>query len=123
LPNQKPKNHRPTFLVADPEHPGSISTRKLVLETAKFNVITTYSGAEAIATLARFPNVDAVVLNADVRDMKCAEIVRQMKATAPQVPIVVISAAGHTSHCGDADHHLSSYEPQELLNFLREKFE
>lgn len=35
---------RPCFLVIDREFPGSISTRKLVLETAKFNVLTAYSG-------------------------------------------------------------------------------
>lgn len=117
------KNHRPTFLVVDPEHPGSISSRKLVLETAKFNVITSYSGAEAISTLGRFPNVDAIVLNADVDDIPCDEIVVSLKATAPNVPIVVISAAGHTSNCGLVDHQVSSYEPQELLNRLRKLFE
>jgi hypothetical protein len=37
---------RPCFLVVDQEHSGSISTRKLVIETAKFNVLTAYSGAE-----------------------------------------------------------------------------
>jgi hypothetical protein len=31
---------RPCFLVVDQEYPGSISTRKLVIETGKFNVIT-----------------------------------------------------------------------------------
>jgi hypothetical protein len=31
---------RPCFLVVDREYPGSISTRKLVIETGKFNVIT-----------------------------------------------------------------------------------
>ena len=38
----------------DAEFPGSISSRKLVIETAKFNVITAYSGTEAIETLERF---------------------------------------------------------------------
>ena len=50
---------RPCFLVIDHEFPDSISTRKLVLETAKYNVITAYSGNEAVETLKLFPNVTA----------------------------------------------------------------
>jgi CheY-like chemotaxis protein len=57
---------RPCFLVVDREFPGSISTRKLVIETAKFNVLTAYSGEEAIETLKRFPAIDGIVLDAGV---------------------------------------------------------
>ena len=56
---------RPCFLVVDREFAGSISTRKLVIETAKFNVITAYDYEEGLATLERFPNVDGVVITAD----------------------------------------------------------
>jgi len=52
---------RPCFLVIDREFPGSISTRKLVLETAKFNVITSYSAQEAVETLKKFPALQGVV--------------------------------------------------------------
>lgn len=38
----------PYFLVIDREVGGSISTRKLVIETAKLNVITAYSAAESM---------------------------------------------------------------------------
>ena len=51
---------RPCFLVIDREYASSISTRKLVIETAKLNVITAYSGAEAIETLKRFPGSTAL---------------------------------------------------------------
>lgn len=114
--------YRPAFIVVDPEHPGSISTRKLLLETAKLNVLTSYSGAEGIATLQRFPNVDAIVLNADIRDMDCEEIVQQMKAASSNVPVILISPAGHTSKCGEVDHQISSYEPKELLDLLQKLF-
>lgn len=46
---------RPCFLVIECEYPGNISARKLVIETAKMNVISCYSCAEGIATLRRFP--------------------------------------------------------------------
>jgi hypothetical protein len=42
------------FHVIDHEFPDSISTRKLVLETAKYNVITAYSGREAVETFRLF---------------------------------------------------------------------
>ena len=65
---------RPCFLVIDREFPGSISTRKLVIETAKFNVITAYSGKEAIETFARFPAVSGVVLDGGLEDMACDDV-------------------------------------------------
>ena len=119
---QDGKNYRPAFIVVDPEHPGSISTRKLLLETAKLNVLTCYSGKEGIATLHRFPNVDAVVLNVDVRDMSCSEIVRQMKAKVPNVPVILVSPAGHTFNCDGVDHQVSSYEPKQLLDVVQKLF-
>ena len=62
---------RPCFLVIDSEHASSISTRKLVLETAKYNVINAYSCEEADAMIQRFPHVSAVVINALALD-RCA---------------------------------------------------
>ena len=122
LQKQRASNFRPTFIVVDPDHPGSISSRKLVLETAKFNVLTSYSGAESLVTLRRFPNVDAVVLNVDLRDMECSEIVKQMKSIAANVPVILISPAGQSFDCKGADHQLSSYEPKELLELLQKLF-
>jgi hypothetical protein len=57
--------NRPCFLVIDREFPGSISTRKLVIETAKFNVLTAYSGKEALEMIARFLPSFGVVLMVD----------------------------------------------------------
>ena len=75
---------RPCFLVIDREHPGSISTRKLVIETAKFNVITAYSAAEALETLALFPNITAIVLDASIGDMSCSESIGSDQGTRRQ---------------------------------------
>ncbi|HEV2274617.1 MAG TPA: response regulator [Acidobacteriaceae bacterium] len=109
---------RPCFLVIDREFPGSISTRKLVIETAKFNVITAYSGAEALETLARFPKMNGVVLDADMQDISCERLVQELKAIAPSIRIVVISAPG-TNWCEGADHHLESLNPRLLLSTLQ----
>jgi hypothetical protein len=66
--------NRPCFLVIDREFPGSISTRKLVIETAKFNVLTAYSGKEAIEMITRFPAVSGVVLDGGLEDVPCDEV-------------------------------------------------
>src|SRR5690349_2301472 len=47
---------RPTLIVAEPEPGQALSTRKLVLETAKFNVLTAHSTDEALDVFQSFPN-------------------------------------------------------------------
>jgi hypothetical protein len=53
---------RPTLLVAEPERLEALSTRKLVLETGKFNVLTAHSTEEANALFSLLPNLTAAVL-------------------------------------------------------------
>jgi CheY-like chemotaxis protein len=109
---------RPCFLVVDREFPGSISTRKLVIETEKLNVLTAYSGREALETLRVFPAVDGVVLDSEVRDMSCEQLVSGLKAIKPSIPIIAVCGPGDQP-CGNADHRLDSFEPRALLQLLR----
>jgi CheY-like chemotaxis protein len=102
--------NRPCFLVIDREFPGSISTRKLVIETAKFNVLTAYSGREALEVFTRFPAVSGVVLDGGIDDVACEEVVRQIKSIQPKVPVIVIAAPGFEG-CPEADFHLESFRP------------
>ena len=110
---------RPCFLVVDKEHPASISTRKLVIESAKFNVITAYSGTEAVDALSKFPNVDGVVLDAGVRDIPCSELVQQLRQLKPNVMVTLIgNAEGYP--CEGADHRIESFNPKQILAFLQQ---
>jgi DNA-binding NtrC family response regulator len=109
---------RPCFLVIDREYSGSISTRKLVIETAKFNVITAYSAQEALDTLAVYPRINGVVVDSGIRDMSCCDLVAGIKAQQAKLPVVVISSPG-THECEGADHMLESFEPARLLNLLQ----
>jgi DNA-binding NtrC family response regulator len=109
---------RPCFLVIDREYSGSISTRKLVIETAKFNVITAYSATEALDTLTVFPATTGVVLDAGITDMKCCDLVAKIKEQDAKRPVIVISAPG-THECPQADHQLESFEPARLLVLLQ----
>ncbi|HEU4635672.1 MAG TPA: response regulator [Edaphobacter sp.] len=109
---------RPCFLVIDREFPGSISTRKLVLETAKFNVLTAYSGKEAIDTLRRFPDVDGIVMDGEMEDIPAEDLAQLFKTAVPDTPVIVICAPGGPE-CPSADHRVESFQPQLLLSTLR----
>ena len=109
---------RPCFLVVDREFPGSISTRKLVLETAKFNVITAYSGNEALETMRRFPAIDGVVMDGEIDDVPSEHLTRELKTISPRLPVIVICAPGFAD-CPSADVQLESFQPAKLLEELR----
>lgn len=108
---------RPCFLVVDREFSANISTRKLVIETSKFNVITAYSGAEAIDTLRRFPNVDAVVLDTGLRDMAPEALIRAVKHLNPTMPVILI--CGMHQQCPGADYHLEFFDTAGLVTLLQ----
>lgn len=110
--------NRPCFLVIDREFPGSISTRKLVIETAKFNVLTAYSGKEAIEMITRFPAVSGVVLDGGLEDLPCGDVAHHIKTLQPKLPIIVIATPGFTG-CPEADYQLESFDPAKLLEILR----
>ena len=108
---------RPCFLIIDREFVSSISTRKLVIESAKFNVITAYSSAEAIDTLNKYPAVNGVVLDAGLHDMPCTELILALRSIQPKIPVVVGHAPG-CAECQGADHLLESFDPRRLLTIL-----
>ncbi len=110
--------YSPTFLIIEVEPAEGISTRKLVVETAKMNVLTAYSGREGLELFARFPAVDAVVLHARLDDMRCEETIRHIKTRQPDKPVVVL-APGDNFQCPSADHVVSAYDPHRLLQLLQ----
>jgi DNA-binding NtrC family response regulator len=109
---------RPCFLVVDREFPGSISTRKLVIETAKFNVLTAYSATEAVELLKRFPAVSGVVIDDGVEGVSTERLVAEMKLLHADLPVVVVAAPGERK-CEGADFQVRSFEPAKLLETLR----
>ncbi len=111
---------RPCFLVIDNEYPGSISSRKLVLETAKYNVITAYSGGEAIDAFRQFPNVHGVVMNEELDGIDCPSMVKALRAIRKDVLLVLTSSRGGVS-CDDMeiDHQLGNFDPAALLELLQ----
>ena len=108
---------RPTILVAEPEPSQALSVRKLVLETAKFNVLTAHSTREALDIFQRFPNISLAVLVPD-NAMDCDSVASAIKNATTKVPVIFLhSAIG--AICRGADHALLSREPEELLMLIR----
>lgn len=109
---------RPCFLVVDNEYPGSISTRKLVLESAKLNVLTAYTADEALRTVQRFPNIDGVVLDTQLKGRSCGELIEQLRSAQTNMPIITVSPTGHDP-CGGEQFHVSNFDPKQLLEAVR----
>jgi CheY-like chemotaxis protein len=108
---------RPTLLVAEPEPEQALSVRKLVLETGKFNVLTAHSSREALDIFHLFPNISAAILVGDT-DINCSDVARHIKSATNNPPIIYLHAS-IGGHCAAADHHLSSHEPELLLELVR----
>lgn len=108
---------RPAILVAEQEPSQALSVRKLVLETAKFNVLTAHSTREALELLHLFPNLSMAVLAAG-NGIDCKEVAKAIKSETDKVPIVFLHPQMFAS-CEYADHQLSSYEPEKLLELVR----
>lgn len=117
----KESKMRVIVLMIEIEQPEGLSARKLVLETAKHNVITAYNGRMGLQLLKRFPDVDAVVVHVDVQDIPFPEIVRQVRGIRPNVPIIALSPIGNMTLDG-VNYVIPSHEPQAILNVLADHF-
>jgi hypothetical protein len=108
---------RPTILVAEPEPNEALSVRKLVLETAKYNVLTAHQTHEAIDIFQLFPNINVAVLVMN-GEIDCELIARSIKDVTDK--IVVVALSGRIGDkCNRADHLLSSHEPEQLVKLMR----
>jgi CheY-like chemotaxis protein len=108
---------RPTILVAESEPLQALSIRKLVLETAKFNVLTAHTTDEALDIFRLFPNVNAAVLVMD-GCIDCELVARSIKHATSTIPIIATSAR-IAQKCEHADHILNSHEPETLITLMR----
>jgi DNA-binding response OmpR family regulator len=108
---------RPTVIIAEPDPIDALSVRKLVIETAKFNVLTAHSTRECLDLFQQFPKVSVVILVKDgIIDVElCAS---SIKKAASQIPIIVLSPRV-AEKCEVADYTLSSHDPEELVELIR----
>ena len=112
-------NHRLTFLIVEVEPHNGLSTRKLLLESAKHNVVTAYSGKEGVEMYKRFPNVDAVCIEAELPDLKSSAVAEGIRKLNPKIRIVGLSPR-LAARCEWADKTIDSHDPNALLEVLEE---
>lgn len=113
---------RLVVLMVEVEHPEGISSRKLVLETARHNVLTAYNQDDAVHLLERFPNVDLAIVHTELAGKEFASTVRRLREMRPNLYIVAISPRD-SGRLDGVNAVLSSYNPQDLLQFLAKRFE
>ena len=115
-----PQNsHRLSFLIIETEPSDGLSTRKLLLESAKHNVITAYSGREGVEMFKRFPNVDAICIDAELNDLKGPDVAKKVRAANPNIRIVGLTPR-MAARCDWADQTINSHDPAALLKLLEE---
>ena len=98
-----------------------MSSRKLVIETAKFNVITAYSKAELKELVERFPAIDAVVIHRDLIAREMAASIEDLKRAINGRPVILVSP-NMSDDTGQGDYLVDSHEPEDLLRLLRKLF-
>ena len=116
------RTHVLTVLLIEPEMPEGVSARKLVVETAKHNVISAYGGREGLQLYDRFPKVDAIIIHSEISDMRCEDVARRVRAQDSKIPIVVLSPSGQTCSVRSVNETLPSHEPKALLDYFAEHF-
>ena len=113
---------RLVVLMIEVEQPEGVSTRKLVLETARHNVITAYTSATGIALLRRFLNVDVVVVHTEMDNFSFEKTVSDIKKIRKDIPVIGITPHANKDK-GGAEYMISSHDPETLLHLLAREFE
>lgn len=111
---------RPAFIVAEPEPEQALSSRKLLLETFKFNVITAHSVAETLELVRLFPNANALILHCGLPNFDTGGAIQTVKQIAPELPIIALTPT--EGELKWADYVVQSHSPQELLTLVQRVF-
>lgn len=106
-------------LMIEMEQPEGLSSRKLIIETAKHNVLTAYDAEVGLDLLRRFPNVDLILVHSSLL-MRRKGLLSEVKSLAQKVPIVLASPFKTETHHPEVRYVVDSHNPQELLTLLSE---
>lgn len=106
---------RPVLLIVDDPEPDKLSTSKLVLETAKFNVLNASSVDEAIDILSRL-DLHGVILQGS-RGQNCEELLQRLRNVRPATKVLVPEGTFCT-----ADRQYPLFDPGRLVAICRELF-
>lgn len=107
--------HRLAFLIVESEPAQGLSTRKLLLESAKHNVLTAYSSEEGIRMFKRFPSVDALVVDSQLEGNE--RLVTSVREQSSRMRVVCLSPL-EGAEASWADQTVNSHDPAALLKML-----
>jgi CheY-like chemotaxis protein len=82
---------RKTILCVD-DNEQALSVRKFMLETRGYRVLTAQTAADALEIFSA-GNIDLVLSDLIMPQMDGNELVRRMKAMAPEVPAIILSGS------------------------------
>jgi two-component system, OmpR family, response regulator CpxR len=108
-----------TILCVDDDQ--SLSIHKVMLETRGYRVVTCNTSIEAM-TIFCPGKVDLVLSRVDLPDAPAEDLVRQIKALSPGIPVILLStqmSAFHTDAPVDLLLRKGTYAPAELLERIR----
>ncbi len=111
------EGHRLAFLIVESEPGQGLSTRKLLLETAKHNVITAYTAREGGRMFNRFPNVDVVCIDTELNDLDGYGLVEEIRSKNRDIKILALTPR-IGAHYRWADEVVNSHDPAALLKCL-----
>jgi hypothetical protein len=102
------------------EQPDGLSSRKLIIETAKHNVITAYNAESGLELLRRFPQVDAIFVHADLLKQRQG-LISEIRKHGNGVPIILGSPFANL-RLDEVDFVVDSFRPHDLLALLATEF-
>ena len=103
-------------LMMEEEQPEGLSARKLVVETAKHNVLTAYTLESGMDLLHRFPNVDFILVHARLLERE-PDLLAEVKSRCPGKPIILATPFANDSR-PEATYVVDSHRPNELVKLL-----
>lgn len=104
------------ILMMEEEQPEGLSARKLVVETAKHNVLTAYNLDDGLDLLHRFPNVDMIMVHARLLE-RDPDLLAPVRTVCPDKPIILATPfAGETRP--EVSYVVDSHRPHDLVNLL-----
>jgi hypothetical protein len=103
-------------LMMEEEQPEGLSARKLVVETAKHNVLTAYNLPDGLDLLHRFPNVDVILVHSRLLEQK-PDLIGEVKGVCPGKPIILATPFANDHRAG-ADYIVDSHKPNDLIKLF-----
>jgi hypothetical protein len=107
------------ILMMEEEQPEGLSARKLVVETAKHNVLTAYTLKDGLDLLHRFPNVDMIMVHAHLLE-RDPNLLAEVKRVCPGKPIILATLFGGETR-PEVDFVVDSHRPNDLVRLLSAK--